>query len=167
MDKIPTGVLDALVPFLDYSSYKNRGKSKAIFIFLSNTGSVEIVDKMVSWWQQGRKRNDIKLRDFEELITIGAFNEKGGFYKSDTITSKLIDHHIPFLPMERSQIEQCIRDVFIHWGIKQPVDSDVKEVLSNIRFGPLGYDLYSNSGCKTLDHKVTSTIYKGTFKNMR
>jgi hypothetical protein len=30
-------------------------------------------------WENGTKREDIKLKDFEELIRKGAFNEKGKF----------------------------------------------------------------------------------------
>jgi hypothetical protein len=30
-------------------------------------------------WESGKKREDIKLNDFEDLIRKGAFNEKGKF----------------------------------------------------------------------------------------
>jgi hypothetical protein len=30
-------------------------------------------------WEKGTKREDIKLKDFEDLIRKGAFNEKGKF----------------------------------------------------------------------------------------
>ena len=90
VDKMPPGVLDVLVPFMDYTSYYDKSKSKSIFIFLSNTGSHQIVDRMIEFWQSGKSRDSTTLKDLESLITIGAFNEKGGLYKSGTIESKLI-----------------------------------------------------------------------------
>lgn len=36
----------------------------------------------------------------------------GGFHHSDTIKSNLIDHYIPFLPLERSHIRKCIMEEF-------------------------------------------------------
>lgn len=163
VDKMPHGLLDVLVPFFDYSKWRNENKNKAIFIFLSNTGSEAIVNQMLTLWQKGLKREDISLQDFEMLITLGAFNEEGGFYRSDTIESKLIDHHIPFLPLEKVHVEQCIRDIFKHWGVI-PTPEMVKEALTNIIYGPQDYYLYSTSGCKRLDHKVSSIIFKSPFE---
>jgi hypothetical protein len=48
-----------------------------MFIFLSNTGSSIIAKKLIEIWESGRKREDIHLNDFEELIRKGIFNEKG------------------------------------------------------------------------------------------
>lgn len=50
---------------------------KAIFIFLSNTGGSLIAEKQLEMWENGTKREDITLKDFEDTIRKGAFNEKG------------------------------------------------------------------------------------------
>ncbi|XP_058810804.1 torsin-1A-like [Phymastichus coffea] len=163
VDKMPSGVLDALVPFLDYTSYGDNKNRKAIFIFLSNTGSTEIVDRMIKLWQEGKNRDDISIQDFEPLIEIGAFNEKGGFHKSGTIESKLIDHHVPFLPMEEKHVIMCIKDVFRHWGDHNPNNNLIKEVLTHVTYGPPPYNIYSTGGCKRLDYKVSSVLFKDDF----
>jgi hypothetical protein len=163
VDKMPAGILDILVPFLDYTSWSEKEKSKSIFIFLSNTGSTYIVKRMIELWEKGINRKNATLKDFETLITIGAFNEDGGLYKSGTIESKLIDHHIPFLPMEEPQIIQCLYDVFKHWGINNPSRDMINEALSHVTYGPPPYNLYSTAGCKRLEHKVSALLYKNDF----
>lgn len=163
VDKMPPGILDALVPYLDYSSWGKSKNKKAIFIFLSNTGSQQVVSRMLELWENGKSREDVTIQDFEPLIQIGAFNEKGGLYKSGTIESKLIDHHIPFLPMEQKQVIQCLRDVFNHWGVYRPSDENIQKALEHVTFGPPPHNLYSTAGCKRLDHKVSSILFRKEF----
>ena len=50
----------------------------------------------------------IYFRDFEGLITRGAFNEVGGLQHSNVIEKSLVDHFVPFLPMEKRHVKQCI-----------------------------------------------------------
>jgi hypothetical protein len=63
---------------------------KAIFIFLSNTGSKIIADKLLNIWESGRKREDIHLNDFEDLIRKGIFNEKGKVNKIITVINHMV-----------------------------------------------------------------------------
>lgn len=164
---MPPGVLDTLVPFLDYTNWNYMKKSKSIFIFLSNTGSNLIVQRMIELWENGKSRDDTTLQDFENLISIGAFNEKGGLHKSGTIESKVIDHFVPFLPMEEKHVIECIKDLFNHWNSRdyteeitkkmyiEPTKENIDKVLSHVTFGPPPHNLYSTAGCKRLDHKVS------------
>lgn len=165
VDKMPSGVLDAIKPFLDYHEEINGvDYRKAVFIFLSNTGSSLIVQRLLDLWQKGIKREDIKLRDFEDLIRQGAFNENGGFNNSDTIESDLIDHYIPFLPLEESHVRQCIKAEFRRQNMLSPTEEHVREILKDLTFGPEPHNLYSNSGCKRIGSKVTALIYKLRFE---
>lgn len=78
VDKMPMGVLNAIKPMIDYNDHvDNVDYRKAVFIFLSNTGSSVINTHLLALWEKGMKRSEIKLSDFEELIMKGAFNEKG------------------------------------------------------------------------------------------
>ncbi|KAI4500680.1 hypothetical protein M0802_004272 [Mischocyttarus mexicanus] len=158
VDKMPEGLLNAIVPFLDYNSWTRDTKNKGIFIFLSNTGSRQIVQTLLKLWDEGVKRDDTKLQDFEYLISIGAFNEKGGFHLSDTIETNVIDHYIPFLPLEVEHVEKCVKTAFKSRGI-QPTTEMIKETLSHIIFDPPPYYLYSKAGCKRIQQKVATIIY--------
>ncbi|XP_066994963.2 uncharacterized protein [Anabrus simplex] len=129
VDKIPPKVLDAVKPFIDYhEDIYGVDFRKSIFIFLSNTGGDAIAEKYMQLWESGKKREELKLRDFEDMIRIGAFNERGGFYKSETIESSLIDHYIPFLPLEERHVRLCIHNEFNKRGY-HPKENEVNNMV--------------------------------------
>ncbi|CAL1677194.1 unnamed protein product [Lasius platythorax] len=166
VDKMPEGLLNILVPFLDYSVYHKSSKhsesvyqNKAIFIFLSNTGSSQIAQHLTGMWEKGRKRDDTRLQDFEKLIANGAFSEKGGFHHSDTIQASVIDHYVPFLPLEEVHVRKCLVKAFSERGVT-PKEEMIQEALSHLTFGPEPHNLYSMAGCKRIEQKVASIVYR-------
>ena len=48
-----------------------------VFFIFSNTGGNDITKKALEHWSAGRTREDITLKEMEEILTIGAFNEQG------------------------------------------------------------------------------------------
>lgn len=165
VDKMPEGLLNVLVPFLDYNTWikswrlaSSINARKAIYIFLSNTGSSRITQRLLTLWEEGRQRHTTKLQDFENLISVGAFNERGGFYHSDTIDSNVIDHYIPFLPLEEVHVKKCLNKIFIDRGI-YPTNEMIEEALSYVIFGPPPHNIYATTGCKRLEQKVGTIIY--------
>lgn len=166
VDKMPEGLLNVLVPFLDYNSYHKSSKSsesmyqnKAIFIFLSNTGSAHIVRHLTGMWERGKRREDMRLQDFEKLVADGAFSEKGGFHRSDAIQTSVIDHYVPFLPLEEVHVRMCLKKAFNERGV-MPTDEMIEEVLSHLTFGPEPHNLYSMAGCKRIEQKVAAIVYR-------
>ncbi|XP_012275459.1 torsin-like protein isoform X2 [Orussus abietinus] len=167
VDKMPEGLLNVLVPFLEYHSHVMGGKvstNHAIFIFLSNTGSRQIVMRLLELWEQGKKRIETTLLDFERVIAMGAFNEKGGFHKSDTIEASLIDHYVPFLPMEEQHVMMCVKAAFTERNL-QPTKEMMEESMTLVTYGPPPHFLYSNTGCKRLDQKVAAIAYRSDLKS--
>ena len=81
---------------------------KSIFVFLSNTGGREITDIVYQAWKDGKSRESVIYQDLEHLVRNGAFNEKGGLHKSNVVDRHLVDFYVPFLPMERVHVRQCI-----------------------------------------------------------
>ncbi|KAF3430786.1 hypothetical protein E2986_00353 [Frieseomelitta varia] len=166
VDKMPEGLLNVLVPFLDYNTWIKSWRftstsidtRKAIYIFLSNTGSSRITQRLLTLWEEGKQRRTTKLQDFENLISVGAFNEKGGFYHSDTIDSSVIDHYVPFLPLEEVHVKKCLRKAFINRGV-HPTNEMIEEGLSYVIFGPPPHNIYATTGCKRLEQKVAAIIY--------
>lgn len=127
VDKMPSGVLDGIKNIIDYNSHVEKvDYREAVFIFLSNTGATLITEKFLSLWRRGVARKDITLNHFENLILKGAFNEQGGFQYSDTIKNNLIDHYVPFLPMEEEHVRMCILDEFQLRGISDPEEEHIK-----------------------------------------
>ncbi|RXG56924.1 Torsin-1B, partial [Armadillidium vulgare] len=94
IDKMPVGMIDGIKPFIDYhESIFGVNFRKSVFLFLSNTGSREIIQKTLQNWKEGKERTSISYSDMEELIQKGAFNEQGGLHQSDLIHHSLIDFY--------------------------------------------------------------------------
>ncbi|XP_050518651.1 torsin-1A-like [Diabrotica virgifera virgifera] len=161
VDKMPTDLLNAIKPILDHKGLvEGVDYTRAIFIFLSNTGSNIINQHYLDLWNSGRQRENMKLSDFESLVMKGAFTEKGGFQFSDVVKSNLIDHYIPFLPMQEAHVKECIKDQFRERGITNPTDDDIKEIMSFIEWGPEGVNLFSKTGCKRISAKVGKLVVR-------
>ncbi|XP_049799028.1 torsin-1A-like [Schistocerca nitens] len=161
VDKIPPGVLDGIKPYLDYhNNIDGVDFRNSVFIFISDTGSKAILDKMIDLYNNGSKREELSLSDFEELIRLGSFNEKGGLQKSDVVSRCVIDHYIPFLPLEVQHVKNCIKDAFHRKGAQQVSDDDIQEVLQDVTFGPEKMKLFSKSGCKRIVQKVSVVLEK-------
>ena len=91
VDKLPEGLLDALRPFMDHSAIIDGvDMSQCMFLLLSNTGGKEITKKSYEAWEEGKRREDLRLSDFENMILKGAFNEVGGLKKSAIINKSVI-----------------------------------------------------------------------------
>ncbi|CAL7947976.1 unnamed protein product [Xylocopa violacea] len=121
-------------------------------------GSSRITQRLITLWSEGKQRSEARLQDFENLISIGAFNEKGGFYRSDTIDSSVIDHYVPFLPLEEAHVKKCLKKAFANRGIN-PSNDMIEEGLSYVTFGPPPHNLYATAGCKRLEQKVAAIVY--------
>ena len=157
VDKVPAGVLDALVPFLNaYSSLGGLDYRRNIFIFLSNTGGEAILQKLRTTFTDGRFREDLGLNDFAKEIESETFDSvdgdtHGGLYRSSIIVRGLIALHVPFLPLETSHIKLCIEKYLDQE--KQPAEKKeqlAKVILKELDFYPDDLKLYSRTGCKRI-----------------
>jgi len=83
--------------------------------------------------KEGLTREETRLFHFESLVERGAFNVEGGFQNSEAIKSSLIDHFIPFLPLEKRHVELCIVEEFRRVNFK-PKQADIEFVLFFILF---------------------------------
>ena len=158
MDKMPEGLVDVLKPFLDhYPEIEGVDCRKAIFIFLSNTGARLINSAALENWSKGKDRNAITIKDMDKIINLGAFNEKGGFWHATLIEKHLIDYFIPFLPLERSHVKECVRV-----DLKLKHHSTNKHILALIademQYYPEDTKVFSTSGCKKVPSKVDLII---------
>lgn len=161
VDKYPPGLLDVVKPYLDYHEHVDGYDYRnAVFIFLTNNGARDITHISLQLWQEGKNRDNYKLRTFEKVIKDVTFNDEGGFYRSDLILSHLIDHYIPFLPLEKEHVTKCISVALMHLQGHILVDHDsvVFEVMEEITFRPEGIELYAVSGCKIVTEKVQMIV---------
>lgn len=113
VDKMPAGVFESIATVLDH--HRNVGGvdfRQAIFIFLSNAGGVEIGKALQTMMDNGRYREQTTMKDFEQIAETAAFNLNGGLKSTSIIQSSLIDHFVPFLPLERRHVERCVEREF-------------------------------------------------------
>lgn len=158
MDKMPTGLIDAIKPFIDhYEDINGINYRKTIFIFLSNTGGVSIAKKTLDNWRQAKKREDLELKDFEPNVTLGAFNEAGGLWHSSLIEKNLISLFVPFLPLEREHVKLCIRDDLLSKN-QSVTDELINSVADTLQYEPQDNPIFSKSGCKRVSQKVDFMI---------
>ncbi|KAM3966757.1 torsin family member [Aphomia sociella] len=158
-------VLDAIKPMFDhYHAVDGIDFRDTIFIFISNTGGKQIADHLLDMYVEGMTRNDVEFHNFEPIIRRTAYYE-GGLEKSGTIAQHLIDHYIPFLPLEQHHVELCALAEFRAHGILQPTKEMMTDALSVITYGPTeNQAIFANNGCRRLARQVQYVIHKYKIK---
>ncbi|KAH8287274.1 hypothetical protein KR054_005147, partial [Drosophila jambulina] len=158
VDKMPSGVFDTLASLADYNAFADgTDNTKAIFIFLSNTAGKHIADHLGDLMRGGRLREDTRLGDFENLLKKAAYNLDGGLKQTALIDSHVIDHFIPFLPMEKAHVVKCLEAEFRRWN-RRPDQTIIGEILENSISYDRTHGMFAISGCKTLEKKVAVAI---------
>jgi len=152
--RMPPGLIDSIKPFIDFHDNINGVDfRKSVFIFLSNTGTKAILQAVLDRWMEGKKREEITMKDLEPLVQNGAFNENGGLHMSEVIQHSLVDFYVPFMPMERRHIRLCTEDDIRARG--KVVDEEVVEkVADDMNYFPSSHPLFATKGCKNVHQKV-------------
>ncbi|KRZ10178.1 putative RNA 3'-terminal phosphate cyclase-like protein [Trichinella zimbabwensis] len=154
VDRMPPGVLDAIKPFLEYTQMVDGVDfTKSIFIFLSNVGGSDIAKYVYDVWKQGLPRESITLQDLESIMYPVIFNENSGFQFSELISNHLIDHFVPFLPLERVHVKSCVYDQLKRRSVQLDATT-IDEILKTITYFPNEAQIFSSSGCKRIAQKV-------------
>nr|XP_013101343.1 unnamed protein product [Stomoxys calcitrans] len=154
VDKMPPLVFDSLTSLINFNTVIDGvDGTKAIFIFLSNTAGVHISDRLGQLIKGGTLREDTKLSHFEQTLEKGAYNLDGGLKKTSLIESHLIDHFIPFLPLEKSHVYKCAQAEFNAWG-KNPKEEVIERVINDFITYDRTHSIFATSGCKKLVNKV-------------
>lgn len=96
-------------------------------------------------------------------------NEKGLWHAS-IIDSYLIDYYVPFLPLEKEHVKNCIRAEFKNYNLSSKInllslvtDSDIEQIADEHVYEPPGYKKYSSSGCKRVPFLVRTLISRKDF----
>ena len=88
-----------------------------------------------------------------------------GLWHASIIDSYLIDFYVPFLPLERSHIKNCIKAELKKYNLlnreeyeKVSMQTDLDHVADEMVYEPPGLNLYSTSGCKRVPSLVRNLI---------
>ncbi|XP_038046480.1 torsin-1A-like isoform X2 [Patiria miniata] len=156
IEDMPEGLLDSLKPFIDYNVHlDNVDYRKAIFIFLSNTAAMEITQKTYSHLSAGGNREKITLQEMEEVIEKTAYSAKGAFNRSRLIDSYVISHFVPFLPLERQHVRECVRVALRKRSFsRRHMNDAIDQVMDLLQFWPEVSKLFALKGCKNVNEKA-------------
>ncbi len=81
----------------------------------------------------------------------------GGFSHSSLIDHHLIDHYIPFLPLEMQHVYQCVIAEMIHLKI-MPNYYLAGEVAREMPYYPEKERIFAVKGCKSVRQKLVLYI---------
>lgn len=116
MDKMPAGILDGMASVLGhYEHIDGVDYRRATFVFISNSHGEEIAELLRGWQLRGAGREAVRPVHFEAELKLIAYNA-GGLRGSSVISEDLVDHYVPFLPLERRHVRQCVRREFGRHG---------------------------------------------------
>ncbi|NXL28290.1 TOR2A protein, partial [Glaucidium brasilianum] len=156
MDKMHPGLIDVIIPFLGPSwVVYGTNYRKAIFIFISNAGGEQINEMTLDLWRARKDREEISLQDLAPAISKAVFeNPQSGFWKSGIINEHLIDFVVPFLPLKRHHVKQCVISELVQQGLEvRP--GVVQEVADSIPYFPEEEKIFSSTGCKTVTSRIS------------
>ncbi|KAF6204669.1 hypothetical protein GE061_018830 [Apolygus lucorum] len=166
VNDMPEGILEAVKGFIDYNPrFGGLDFSKCIFIFLSNIAMVPINQRVLELWKGGvKQRERLEYEDFAQIIIEHSFNVDGGFKKCKLISSRLIDAFVPFLPLERPHVENCIRIIAAEYSNVPIRLETINLIMERVEFVPEGLNLYSSHGCKNLETPIKLALIKNDYK---
>ena len=128
------------------------------------------------------------VKTFVNILILFVFIQKKieendkGLWHASIIDSYLIDYYIPFLPLERDHIRNCIRAEFRNYNLTNSnylthaantaarvvkysiTDYDIEQIVDDHVYEPPGYKKYSSSGCKRVPFLVRTFISRKNFK---
>ncbi|EYB94909.1 hypothetical protein Y032_0166g86 [Ancylostoma ceylanicum] len=84
----------------------------------------------------------------------------GGLKLCELIKSQLIDHFVPFLPLERRHIYSCTAFYLKSQGREDLAKDDelVRKIVGSLQYFPEGKEVFSSSGCKRIPGKADLEI---------
>ncbi|XP_016106676.1 torsin-1A-like [Sinocyclocheilus grahami] len=157
MDRMHPRLIDTLKPFLDNNdNVDGVSFNKAIFIFLSQTGGHIITNVTLDFWRKGNNREELQLQseEMETQIFEYLFNdENNGLWHSSLINQHLIDHYIPFLPLEVKHVHQCVMAEMLHLNMTQDYDL-ADRVVRDMPVFPEEEKVFAVKGCRCVRQKL-------------
>lgn len=160
--EFPPGVLDVLSEFADAGATNVNGidYTRAIFVLQSNLCKAEINAAVDEHLRAGKDREELSVRTMENVLRACVKRSSEGI---SGLYRKHVVQYIPFLPLERKHVMQCIES-YLH---------EVRDAGSHRKWKSLSWSLdvvdfladqmdmvgeFSLTGCKTAQQKVNTHV---------
>nr|XP_054769764.1 uncharacterized protein LOC129277635 [Lytechinus pictus] len=140
-------------------------EQKMILFLMTNLQSEAVGDYLLSHLELGKNREDITLKELEPVMTKVPITQE---YTAESENSEdhdvqrlevhdklmaVVDHHIPFLPLERKHVIMCIQQT-LTWKNVTLNENDVQWIADKLVFYPENNPVFSMSGCKKVEEKA-------------
>ena len=152
MDKATPGLLEGLLNVMKQIQLIEMEKTWIIFVFLSNSRGHQINKFLFTEMSRGKQRNEIT---FDQILPVLNEDKSSDEWYKEFNRQALIDTFVPFLPLSKHHVHQCIEKDLLKKG-RQPsaelIDliSDEMHYIQPIKDG----DTFSITGCKRVSDKV-------------
>ena len=152
MDKATPGLLEGLLNVMKQIQLIEMEKTWIIFLFLSNSRGHQINNFLFTEMSRGKQRNEIT---FDQILPVLNEDKSSDEWYKEFNRQALIDTFVPFLPLSKHHVHQCIEKDLLKKG-RQPsaelIDliSDEMHYIQPIKDG----DTFSITGCKRVSDKV-------------
>jgi hypothetical protein len=126
-----------------------QNSTKVIMLLLSNTGGTAINKAVFQHLSGGFSRSDLELNQLKEVILADEF----ATWHSSLYQKGLIDHIVPFLPLEFDHVVKCIAFYLRQKGVKLSKNI-VIQIAKEFEYFPAANPLFSKTGCKLVHAKT-------------
>ncbi|XP_059177947.1 torsin-1A-like [Physella acuta] len=150
MDKAFEGVVEGISSAIGALTQPCNTANATLIFLLSNSHAVEINQAFVKFSLEKPDRN---REDFSMELASSLFTTSTKLWYTQLLEETLIDAFVPFLPLEKRHVVQCImRDLVAK---KFSTDSgSVDKILGELSFTEVERLVLSNTGCKRVADKV-------------
>ena len=72
-----------------------------------------------------------------------------------------MSHFLPFLPLEKRHVRECIQALLRQKPVpERSYEKIIDEVIEDLQFQPEGTEQYATKGCKNAVEKVNRVLYR-------
>ncbi len=142
-------VLQGLESVLERFTTLRLNSSRIIVVLISSSGGVQINKLVYDHIVAGESRETLKVSDFS-----GALSESQAQWYLTMKFRGFIDQVIPFLPLEKRHVAQCVEQDIENKFNTCANPHVVADVLDELTFFPSENPLLSSAGCRKVGTKV-------------
>jgi hypothetical protein len=118
---------------------------RTVIILLSNDGATDINSHLTNVLALGKSRDTVRPKDLQPILT--------SRWLAKMYSDRLIDIIVPFLPLERQHVIQCIEYELKMRGLKASEEL-VRNILSNLQFFPPDMQFFVKTGCRRVSYLI-------------
>ena len=151
-------LLDVIYPMIEHLPRVDRiYYNRAIFIFICNTGADMISDFILTELSQGRERESITLHEMHKFLHGDVMKNESPYRGTTFVSRNLVDAYIPFLPLERKHVKECVHAIMRNISAKFD-EEFVDNIVNSVPYFPESNPLFSVSGCKRLEYIIADQM---------